>query len=450
MPDTSKTKAKAMDALNKGNYEYAITIMQEILVVDPGDVDTRKQLRLAGIRNVKQKGISPFSAKLKGAGTLASIKFGKDPEKKMRDCEKYLTTDPSNKFVLTELGKAALAAGHAGTGVWVFEELARDRDDDPAVLRLLADAYEEGGEVEKAIEVNQRLLKKKPSDQIASRKVKDLAARRHTTRIQETAIHGSARDQLANRKQQEGSEKRRRDIRTDEDVQVHIDHYLEEIKGRPDDPRLYSQLGDMYLRFKQKRFDRAEEAIKKAMELAPTDNTYKVKLDDMEIRKRQAAVARLQKGSAEYNRKAFELLKYKQERLEWRVSVYSVELNYRFDLGNTYYQLGQLRKDKDMFRKAITCYQKTVGDPKNRSQSRLRLGQARARLKEYDLAIEEFTEGIENLELMNQDKMDMIYWRADTRERNGDREKAIEDFTAIYKINIEFRDVSDRLAKLKG
>ena len=450
MPDTSKAKAKAKDALDRGNHEYAIELMQEILVLEPNDTETRKQLRMASMRYVKQKGISPLSATLTGAGLLMSIKMGKDSDKKMRDCERFLARHPTHKGVLTDLGRAALAGGHFATAIQTFEEILQANGDDQKILRLMADAYEENGDIPEAIEMNRRILKKKPNDQIASRKVKDLHASTHAQKIQEAATSGSARDTLKDKRQTQTLSHLSQEIRTDEDVDMRLEYYNQQLKERPTDARLFVSMGDSYLKYKQKRFDDAKRSYQRAREISPTDNTYQVKLDELEFMRRQQQVAGLEKGGPEHQRASLDLLKFKQERLEWRAGVYTVDLQVKFDLGNVYFQLAQITRDADAYSNAVGCYQQTTNDPKNRNASRLRLGLARARLKEFDLALEEFTEGIAGIELMNQDKMEMIYWRADTYERMQERENALKDFTIIYKVNIGFRDVKQRIEKLRA
>ncbi len=58
MPDTSKYKQKAQEALDRGNYDYAIKLLQDILLWEPDNVEMRKQLRMAANKNVKKKGIN--------------------------------------------------------------------------------------------------------------------------------------------------------------------------------------------------------------------------------------------------------------------------------------------------------------------------------------------------------------------------------------------------------
>ena len=80
----------------------------------------------------------------------------------------------------------------------------------------------------------------------------------------------------------------------------------------------------------------------------------------------------------------------------------------------------------------------------------LRLGLCRARLKEFDLAVEEFESGIQGIELMNPVKMEMLYWQADTYQKADKVEEAISRFTEIYKVKSDFKDIGERIRKLKS
>ena len=68
---------------------------------------------------------------------------------------------------------------------------------------------------------------------------------------------------------------------------------------------------------------------------------------------------------------------------------------------------------------------------------------------EFGLAIKRFTEGIAAIEIWNEQKMELIYQRADCYEAMGETQNAIEDFTSIYEKDIGYKDVGKRLERLK-
>ena len=51
---------------------------------------------------------------------------------------------------------------------------------------------------------------------------------------------------------------------------------------------------------------------------------------------------------------------------------------------------------------------------------------------------------------MDRQKMDALYFLGITYEETGNVEKAVECFKQIYRANVKFRDVSDRMNRLAG
>ena len=88
-------------------------------------------------------------------------------------------------------------------------------------------------------------------------------------------------------------------------------------------------------------------------------------------------------------------------------------------------------------------------DPKNRAKSLLNLGISFQRKEQWDLAIKQFSEGVDHLEVWNLQKMGLVYQRGDCYEQMGKKEEASKDFTSIYEKDISFKDIGERLAKLK-
>ena len=159
--DTSKLTEKAREAVQRRNYEYAIDLFQQALALNPDDVDSRRDLRAVATRYVKEKGISPSSAWLKGLGPMLKVLFSskKGAEKTMIECEKFLKNDPGNVWMLTKLGTAAMHLGYYNTAVQVFDEVRASHPEKVENLRNLELAYESKGDINKAIETCEMILK---------------------------------------------------------------------------------------------------------------------------------------------------------------------------------------------------------------------------------------------------------------------------------------------------
>lgn len=450
--DTSARKEKARLAVERRNYQGAIEIYQEILQIDPNDVEARRALRAVEIRQAKETGTSRMSAILKNLGTYLKLLLpSKNHEQVMMACEKYLVHDPTNPRILKKLAAAAIGAGYIQTAAAVLEDLRQQHPNDVAGLRMLQATYQSMGDIQKALEVNRAILQVLPGDREASQAIRDLSAADMSAKF-EVAARTEERGKAARKvvRDEKEAERLSRDLRTEEDVLAEIEDTKKDIAKRPEDSRLYFKLGGLYLRLK--RYDEAEEALKKAEELSPTEYTIKMKLQDVNIARMHDEAAKLarawkanpndERAKAAYREAYKKLYNYKLKCFEEREKEFPTDLNIAFELGNLYFEGGQLDE-------AIKRYQRTMHDPKNRAKSLLNLGIAFQKKGQFDLAIKRFTEGIDSIEIWNEAKMELIYHRADCYEQMGKKDEARADFTSIYEKDISFKDVSKRLERLK-
>jgi tetratricopeptide (TPR) repeat protein len=453
--DTSAQKERARLAVERRNYPYAIELYQEILQLEPNDVDARRSLRAVEIRQAKETGTSRTSAILKNLGTYIKLSLpSKNYEGVIMACEKYLQSDPTNPRVLKKLATAAYAAGYRETAVAVLDDLRQQQPDDIEGLRMLMAAYREVGDTQKALEVCRDIIKMAPEDREASQAQRDLSASDMSRKFETAAISGqqgsTSQDIVKNKEEIERLSRDRENLRTEEDVKAEIEATKGDIKAKPEDSRLRVKIGNMYLRLRE--FDAADEAFQKAKELSPTEYTIEMKLQDVVIGRMRVDASKLAKAwqenrndaktKAAYREAYTKLLRYRLKCFEERERQFPTDLNIAFGLGNLYFESKNLDE-------AIKRYQRTVHDPKNRAKSLLNLGISFQRKNQFDLAIKQFSEGIQHLEVWNVQKMELVYQRADCYEQMGSKDEATSDFTAIYEKDIAFKDIGERLAKLQ-
>ena len=445
--DTSSYKEKAKVAVERRNYPYAIDVYQEILQIEPDDVDVRRSLRAVEVRQAKELGTSRPVAILKNLGTFVKLILpSKNYEQVIISCEKYLASDPTNPMVLKKLARAAFAAGYQKTAVATLDDMRQQHPDDVDGLRMLQAVCHEMGDHRKALEVNNEILRISPGDREASQAIRDLSAADMSERFVEAAASGErgSASQKIIKDIKEAERIRREDLRTEEEVVAEIKDTRDDIKARPDDARLYVKLGNLHLRLRQ--YDEADAQFRKAKELSPTEYTITMKLQDVEVARMRTAAREALKAAGtdardpRYRELYFKLLTYRLKCFEEREKQFPTDLTIAFELGNIYFEKGNLDN-------SIKRYQRTVHDPKNRARSLLNLGISFQRKKQYDLALKQFTEGINFLEIWNEAKMTLVYQRGDCYEEMGNAKEAMADFTSIYEKDIAFRDVAKRLEK---
>jgi len=455
--DTTKLTEKAKEAVQRRNYEYAIDLFQQALALNPDDVESRRDLRAVATRYVKEKGISPSSAWIKGLGSVFKVMFSsaKNAEKTMIECEKFLKNDPGNVWMLTKLGTAANHLGYYNTAIQVFEEVRNSHADSVDNLRNLEAAQEAKGDVNSAIQTCEMILKVKPSDHEAGQKLKNLSATQSSQIFQKGATKGAQ------------SIVKDKDTHRQHEVELHEIHSVEQRQeaiaiqqqkladAKTDDPRhlatFHANIGDLWLKA-DPNYEEAEKAYNQAKELQPTDYTYVFKLHDLSIMRYRAglkgleskvqaspadaaAKAELQKLKAEYD-------EFRMKSFEQRVKVRPMDLAVGYTLGNIYFDMNKLDE-------AIGQYQRTVNDPARRKNSLLRLGICFSRKSQFELAAKQFRQGLAESEIMDQMKKTMLYQLGDTCEKMGQKDEAVKAFTELYEADIGFQDVAKRLETLR-
>ena len=149
MVNISNVYAKAMQAIEKRNFAYAVEMLIQCITLDPDNLEVRKKLRTTARHMTKESG-SGASKKFKsGFGKLKGMwsrKLKKDPEKAMVELEKSLVSDPHSVSLLGDLGSAAIEANHIDTAVWIFEDANKIDPKNIGILENLTLALELKGE----------------------------------------------------------------------------------------------------------------------------------------------------------------------------------------------------------------------------------------------------------------------------------------------------------------
>ncbi len=453
--DTSAQKERARLAVERRNYPYAIELYQEILQLDPNDVDARRSLRAVEVRQAKETGTSRTTAIIKNLGTYIKLSIpSKNFEGVIMACEKYLQSDPTNPRILKKLAAAAYAAGYRETAVAVLDDLRQQHPDDVEGLRMLMAAYREVGDTKKALDVCREIIKMAPEDREAMQAIRDLSASDMSKKFETAAASGqqghTSQGIVKDKEEIERLSRDRENLRTEDDVKAEIEATKEDVNQKPEDSRLRVKLGNMYLRLRE--FDAADETFKKAKELSPTEYTIDMKLQDVVIGRMRAEASRFAKEwqadrdnpktKAVYRDAYTKLLRFRLKCFEEREKQFPTDLSIAFDLGNLYFE----SKNLDA---AIKRYQRTVHDPKNRAKSLLNLGISFQRKEQFDLAIKQYSEGIRHMEVWNAEKLELVYQRGDCYEEMGRKDDATGDFTAIYEKDISYKDIGKRIEKLQ-
>ncbi len=452
---------KAEQALKKRNYDYAIALYQQGLTIDPDRPDERRKLRAASIRRVQESGGSTTGGgmfKIKNMGLLGKIKklsMQKKFEEQIVELEKLLALAPQNADALMQIASAFLATNLGSSAHQAFQEVVEIDPGNTDAWKALGRLYESEKDFEKAVECWERVKQVRPEDAEAGKSIRDLSA---AVMMQKTEARksGSKEDSFrAMLKDEDESEtllKKGQLIRTADDAEIAIQLKRGEIAKDEQNSRLWRELGD--LQAKIKRFDDAEVSYRKAAEVNSQDMYAAEKLATLTEQRIRSSIEdakiALQKkpGDPTLVAKIERLLEEENEFLlhEYarRVAAHPTDFKLKAEFGEL------LLKNKQ-FDEAIGQFQNARKDPKYAVLSHARIGQAFFSKALFDLAIREFGNALNGIK-----DRDTGMWKetqyslAEAHDAKGDASIALELFEEIMSIDINFRDVSQRVDKLRS
>ena len=172
-----KLYLKAESAMELRNWSYAVSLIQAILVKEPGFLDGRKRLRIAAVKeNEGKRGVKMGGEALKVMKLQSQVK--KDPLGVMVQLEKdVLASDPYNPQGNELLYEAASAAGLFSTAGFALETVISGDPENLKFYHKLGDFYMAREIFDKASEIFGKIVDKNRTDLEATKKYKDATAR---------------------------------------------------------------------------------------------------------------------------------------------------------------------------------------------------------------------------------------------------------------------------------
>ncbi len=443
--NVDKLIEKGNDAHKKRNYDYAISIFLEAVAFAPNNRRAREGLRNAALKKHEPAYPSKFAVAIFGLGARMGMFFaglGKkgNPEAYMMACERFLKLDPKNLKVNLALGDAAANAGHADTAVVAYEIAAEHHAEDVTALKSLGNLLWRKGDIQRAHETFDRAVRLSPRDQEALKARKNLAAE---ASLKQTGFETakSSQELVKDKDAAARIEAETRIFRTADDLASERAKLEEKLAGDVENVDLMLDLVEICQ--KENQLGDAVAMLDRALKLRPTDTSLQFQKGDLIIIQIEEDIRDLTGKGQDTTAKKGELLAFRSEEFERRVTAYPTDLNFRFTLGELLFEKGETDA-------AIAEFQRTVRDPKYKSESQLRLGQAFASKGQYDMAVRQFENALEGQTGMTERVKQIHYSLGDVHETKGDKAKAKEEFGKVYEVDINFRDIGERISALSG
>jgi tetratricopeptide (TPR) repeat protein len=439
-------KAKAREAFKRKNYDGALDIYVEAVQFAPDDAEIYDGLQQAAEKAKEGRGKSLFGG---GLGKLG-LNAVRDPMKRIVACVRYLAKNPGDKGVLMDLGDAAETAGHLNGAIYGFRAAAKaDPDDNVAWKRLGALLYRQG-KLKEASEAYGEAVRLDPKDQDALRMRKNLAAE-GALKVSGFETAKSSRDLIRDK---EVAGKLERDTRiqmTSADAADEAGRLRADIaKNPPNAGRLRIRLAEVL----QQRgdVDAALAEYEEAARLDPANYDITLRVGDIKLGRLQEAFQAARaahdaspndaaKASALEAARA-KMLAGRLEEFGRRVRDHPTDLGERYKYGATLLMAGRVDE-------AIAEFQKTVQDPRRKTDSLLRLGECFEQKKMLDLAAKQVQKAAEDFPALNSERAKEISYRlAELHALRGAKEEAKREYMRIYEVDIGFKDVAQRVASL--
>lgn len=432
---------KGRAALNKGNYDYAITLFIDILRKEPGFVACRESLRKTQLeKNGQSKSLfrkvmgkaSPLLAK-------AQMQVRSNPLEALVTIEQVLNNDPYNVSAQKILAEAAMALEFPQTEALAreiaFSENPTDRDN---ALKL-ADSLLKVGRSDKGRRIMDALNHAFPDDPKLISAYNTWTAKRTLNESLSGGNVDSYRQMLQDEKETVTLEQLARDVKDPATALKLVDDFKQQLDAEPDNQTILQRIADLYE--KAGHFEDAIVHYTQVNELRGGDDPSLLK---MITRCKVAQLDHQSKDVPQEDPRHAELQKQRFDiqihDCEARVKSHPNDLALRFELGEIQFLAGQIGE-------AIKQFQRSQDHPAHRTTSLKYLGICFSRRKLFDMAASTFEKALSEKELFDDEKKELLYEYGVALDHMNKPEQSIDQFKKIYEKDIGFRDVEDRVEK---
>ena len=444
--------SKAQNAAEQGNYDYAIDLYMDGLRRDPEALE-QGHLALArlGLKRHAEGGKKPSMVE------RAKHLYSKTPLDQMLSAEYLFTKDPTNTDYAESMLKAAVGGEFNQTAGWIANLLFQTNNalEKPSfhTYIILKDAYQALGQLDKAVAACQWALKLRPDKDELAEEFKNLTAEL-TMATGKYGQEGSFRDSLKDARRQEHLYAQNRVVKTENWRLLAVDEARKAFTANPNLPEniytLASALSDL----------ENEAADTEALQILETayhqqqNFSFKEKAGQLHLkhlkRRLNQAKTRLQanpeaqEGQAEVKRLKNELVNSELEHYQLCVENYPTNRRYAYE-----YAVRLTRLER--YDEAIPLFQEARKDPARRILSMNQIGLCFFQKNWLADAIDVFSQAIDDYE-MKDDALgkELRYNLGRAYEAKGDAAKALEIYRRIAQADFAYKDISERVSRLRA
>lgn len=441
------TKGKL--AYERNNLDYAITLFQSVLKKEPGFYDCREALRATQFK--KQGGGTSFFRKVLGSAgsspqlAKAQIAVRTQPADALDFAESVLNGDPNSIAAHKVLASAAMKLEMFRTAVLSLELAYKNAPKDKEIGLKFGEALIAANQTAKAENMLKELAAEHPRDPELHQAYKDASAK-HTMREGKydsaESGDGSYRDSLRDKDQAVRLEQEQRQVKTDDVADQLIEDLLGQLETNPENIKVLQKIAELYTQkgdleqagaYYQQLLDNSE---------GTPDATIQKAIDDLKTKGIDQQIEALDPEDPEFDsiKDSLETQKHTIifENCKARSDRYPNDLAIKFELGVLHYERAE-------YKEAIQLFQKSQANPHIRINALHYLGRCFLQRGILDLAIRPIQNAINEKEIFDEQRKDLTYDLGLIYEKMNKPEEAIEQYKQIYEVDIDFKDVSDKV-----
>ena len=365
----------------------------------------------------------------------------------MESAEQMLAINPTNPTAHKMLGAAAEVLELHQTAAFAYEELYKLDKSNTESAKLLMIVYIETGKCKEAIEIGDAAYRANPSDEEVQRLIKKAS-------VQQTMEKGrweedkSFRDKLKDEDESQKLEQAGRAKTSEASLRSLIDNAIQTVEAEPENINHYRDIASNYRKLGE--YDEALEWLGKARQLESgrADVNLERLIGTLSREKMLKAIEVAEEAllanpededaQAELENLRVEERAFHRKQAEDLVHRYPNEFGYRFELGELLFEDGEIDK-------AIENLQLGLRAPKVRINALILLGKSYLKKGFHDMAAEQLQTAKSEISGMNDQKKDVLYELGSAYEQQGDMDKAIVEFKALYGADISYRDVAQKI-----
>ena len=382
---------------------------------------------------------------------------GKTPLEQMLNAEYLFAKDPEHLPYGEAMLKAAVAGGYKKTANWianlVFQTNNAAQKPSAQTYILLKDSYAALGQFDKAVVACQRASRLRPEDGELADEFKNLSAELTMARGKYDK-EGDFRKAIKDREGQEKLHAQASVVKTEDYRFKAVEDARRKMAQNPNMPANIFGLADALSDMETDQAENDAIALLESTYITKKDFSYKQRAGQLRIkqlkRKIREAKATLETNPDDAQTKAaLEQLSGQLNNAELEHYQLSVQ-NYPTNLAAKYeYALRLVRNEQ--YNEAIPLFQEAQKDPRRKIASMSKIGFCFFMKGWLADAIDVFSKAIESHELKDDAAgKELRYNLARAYEQQGETEKALEIYRKIAQLDFAYKDVSQRVDKLRS